>query len=251
MWSIFALLLFAVLVYVYFLGIQTLVAFNAWDLGRRVPAVKITPVPLADLTVSQSPGGTVAACGYQFETPWPDLDEAKTNSSAAVTITYYKSGLALAASCFSAHELVNGFLSSYKTTPERFARAFGDKALQSDYGLTQTMLETTPSQITILTPSQVSSGKLLVLLMKAAATPSADSGIFAIHAGDFDGSQYGDPTRQPKNIVVDLFAPDRKIEFLFALTRSGSPMRISQEEINRVLQTLRKDETPNASAPGR
>ena len=93
----------------------------------------------------------------------------------------------------------------------------GEEPLQSDYALTQLILETTPKKITLRSDRQNASATLAMLVVKSIATPPADSGMFLLHTDEFDGFQYEDPTQHPKRVLVDLFAQDRSLEFTFLL----------------------------------
>ena len=82
-----------------------------------------------------------------------------------------------------------------------------------------------------------------MLVVKSIATPQADSGIFFVHTDGFDGFQYENPALHPKRVLVDLFSPDQSLEFTFLLNYQGASPKISQADINRIIQTVRKQET--------
>ncbi len=230
----------------WFFGWATIAVLEAQYTGWKVPITKKFPIPLRDESVTQSSGINQALCGYRFDVPWVDLDESRTKAFPHATVLYFKSGPALMAKCFPAKEFVNGFLSSTGMKTDDFRRTFGDTSLQSDLALTRLMLETTPSKITLQTREQDAAGALSMLVVKAIATPPADSGIFSIHTGEFEGFQYGDPELAPKRVVVTLFAPDGSLEFTFFLDHTDKSTRVLQPDINRVLQTAHKDASQSA-----
>ncbi len=78
-----------------------------------------------------------------------------------------------------------------------------------------------------------------LLMLKALAMPPADSGIFAIHANEFEGFQYQNPHARPKTVLMALFAKDRGLEFHFLLDYKGASPHISQSDLNRIVQTMR------------
>ena len=81
---------------------------------------------------------------------------------------------------------------------------------------------------------------MAMLVLKAMATPPADSGIFAIHADEFDGFQYQDPHARPKSVLMDLFAEDRGLEFIFLSSHKDASSPISQADINRIVRTIHR-----------
>jgi hypothetical protein len=172
--------------------------------------------------------------------PWTDLDDSKTKSTSSKQVLYFGSGLVVAVTCSQPGTFVNTFLSSAGINAEQFQEVYGMEALKSDYTLTDLILRTTPSNITLLSSQRTAAATLSMLIVKGIATPPADSGIFKIHTNEFDGFQYENPDRQPKQVLVDLFSADQNLEFAFALKHSGATVKISQPEINYVIQTVRK-----------
>jgi hypothetical protein len=208
--------------------------------ARQVPVLRQTPAPVRDSSVTESTGRKIAFCGCAFDLPWNDLNDAKTKAGGNSTILYFDSGLVALLKCEPPHEFVDGVLSSTKMKSENFRRAFGDSALESDYGLTRLMLETTPDAITVRTPHGRQGPLMAMLVLKAMAMPRADSGMFSIHTRDFDGFQYQDPQARPDWVLTDLFAADRGLEFQFFLKYKGASTHVSQADINRIMRTIHK-----------
>jgi hypothetical protein len=206
----------------------------------KAPVLKETPIPIRDSSVTRSPGRKLAFCGCEYDIPWSDLDETKTKVGVNSTILYFDSGLVTLLKCEPPREFVESVLSSFKLSPENFRRAFGESVLDSDYALTGLMLGTTPDEITFRTPHRYQASKMAMLVLKATATPRADSGMFSIHTEEFDGFQYQDPQRIPDWVLLDLFASDRGLEFQFFLNYHGASPHVSQADINRVIRTVRK-----------
>ena len=208
--------------------------------ATKAPVLRETPIPIRDSSVTQSPGRKLAFCGCEYDIPWSDLDETKTKVGANSTILYFDSGLVTLLKCLPPREFVESVLSSFQVSPENFRRAFGDSVLQSDYALTNLMLGTKPDEITFRTPHRYQASKMAMLVLKATTTPRADSGMFSIHTEEFDGFQYQDPQGMPDWVLLDLFAPDRGLEFQFFLNYHGASPHVSQADINRVVQTVHK-----------
>ena len=206
--------------------------------AHQVPVLRQTPGPVRDSWFTESTGRKIAFCGCSFDVPWSDLNDAKTKAGANSTILYFDSGLVALLKCQPAREFVDGVLSSTKWRPESFRRAYGDSVVESDYALTRLMLETTP--MSFRTPHGQQGPLMAMLVLKAMATPPADSGIFALHTNEFDGFQYQDPQAKPKSVLMDLFADDRGVEFQFFLNYQGASPHVSQADINRIVRTIRK-----------
>lgn len=208
--------------------------------GRRLPVLRKTPTSVRDTSFTESTGRKSTFCGCAFDVPWNDLDESRTKTGPSSTILYFNSGLVVILKCLPPREFVDGVFSSFKVNPAAFRQAFGDGAVQSDYGLVSLMLETTPEAMTFRTPQRRQGAIMAMLVLKAMATPPADSGIFSIHTGEFDGFQYQDPQAKPKSVLVDLFAQDRGLEFNFFLSYKGATPQFSQADINRIVRTIHK-----------
>lgn len=169
-------LVFAAGVFVWFLGMP----LEARYLARRLPVLGETPVAVRDSAVTVSPGRKIAFCGCEFDIPWVDLDDSKTKSGPNSTIFYFDSGLVALLKCEPPREFVDGVLSSTKMSAENIRRAYGDSASKSDYALTRVMLGTTPDAITVRNSHRNGPLIMAMLVVKAIATPRADSGMFSM-----------------------------------------------------------------------
>jgi hypothetical protein len=206
--------------------------------ARRDPVLRQTPVPVRDLSITQSTGRTNVFCGCAFDVPWSDLDETRTKTGGNSTTLFFDSGLVALLKCEPPREFVQGVLSSIEVSPAEFGRAFGQGPLESDYALTRLMLGTTPMSFS--TPHRQQGALMALLVLKAMAIPPADSGIFAVHSAEFDGFQYQDPQARPDRVLMDLFSEDRGLEFHFFLKYHGASPKFSQADINRIVQTIHK-----------
>ena len=226
-------------------GPQTMLTFMARYQYRRIPAVHKTPVALPDLSVSSVAHKTVAYFGYEFELPWDDVDEQKSRTAATVHVhmTAFHSGTALWFSTFPARDFVKNVVEKTNLTPEQFRQVYGDEAFESDLGFVRTMLQITPRDMSPFMSKKQAGASTALLLIKAITVPEADSGIFSIRTADFQGFQFGNPQSRPSRIREDLYAGDGGIEFIFFQGRETSA-NVSQGEINRILQSVRKTSSP-------
>jgi hypothetical protein len=227
-------------VYVWFFGVATMFALEARYVGWKMPAVRRTPAELEDSSIAQGPGQKLSYFGYEFEVPW-DVEEAKTRQAGRMQLVVFRSGNALLVSRMAPKEFVNSFLSSAKCDPAAVRALYGENVLQSDYSLTRLILEATPDQVGLLASRRNAVAGAMLLVIKGIMIPQAgESGIYRIRAGNFQGFQFGDPTRRPKSLDVEIFEEGGGLGFIFTQRENGPVPPITQAEINRVVQSLQK-----------
>src|SRR5258705_6262003 len=228
--------------YLWLFGTQTFFALEARNTARKLPYVKRTPVPLPDLSVSEVSGTTLSYFGYEFEVPWTDIDTEKTKIVGGNrAIIAFRSGNVLSVWSGQPHEFMNYLLEQGKIDKDTFRKIYGDEALQSDYNFKRLILETTPEKITIFTDSKTAVSRGVLLMVKAMCVGGdANSGIFSVQGKEFKGFQYGLPQNPPKQLSVELFPADGHLDLIFGQKKDG-PTVISQADINRIVQTIRKE----------
>jgi hypothetical protein len=237
----FGIVIVACVTYLWLFGTQTFFVLEAHSAARKLPFVKLTPIELTDLSVSQAPGMKLSYFGYEFEIPWTDIDKEKTKVIGGnKAIFVFRSGNALSVWSGPPHEFMNGLLEQGKIDRETFRKVYGDEVLRSDYNFMRLILETTPDKITLLSTKKTAVSQGLLLTVKAISVPGdPNSGIFAVQGKEFKGFQYGRPQSPPKHLSVELFPEDGHLDLLFGQKENG-PIVISQADINRVVQTIHK-----------
>jgi hypothetical protein len=230
--------------YLWFFGVQTFFALETRQLGRKLPIVKSVPIELEDLTVSQAQGKKLAFMGVEFEVPWDDVDEKKTRIVGTWALIYFRSGNSIILCVSPPKGFMKGLFRDKVTKPELFTGLYGNDVLRSDYALMKAIFETTPSKITLLTPSSTAAGLSSVIMIKAIMPPTTDWGIYNVLSKNFQGYQLGDPRRSPRKMSLELYANDVEIEINIDQIVSGPTPRITQVDINRIIQTARQ--TANA-----
>ena len=248
--ALFVVLLLCV-AYLWFFGFQTLIALEARYLTRKAPAVKLAPSQLTDLSISRSPGRKLSYFGYEFEVPWNDVNEAKSgpipDTNKAMIV--FQSGNSLSVWHGSPRAFLNQVLSNDKIDQNTLRRIVGDEALQSDFALYRTILQMTPDKMTPFEPQSDAGNQALLLLIKGICMPpSAESGIFAVSAGEFSGFQFGRAENPSGEVSVRLFSPSSSLNFIFVHT-AGGPTIVSQADINRILQTLHSATSQSVAKP--
>jgi hypothetical protein len=76
----------------------------------------------------------------------------------------------------------------------------------------------------------------------------ADTGIFNIQNLDFKGFQQGDPQIRRARLYLHLYSDDGSVEFTF-FEKDKNASGVTQPEINRIIQSLRKTASDTATAP--
>lgn len=234
---------------VWHFGVATLIALETRYVGWKFPVVKKIPVELSDLSISNAPGQRLSRLGYEFEVPW-EVDEERTKQTGKTSIVIaLRSENAIWFSRVPPKELVSKFQALHKGDEATLKLVFGEDALKSDYSLIRLILEATPDQVTPLTPRSNAVAKSVFLLMKGIMVPAGgDTGIFRIANNDLHGFQYGDPQRRPKSIDVEIFSDSGGLAFLFVQREKGPAPAITQAEINRVIQSVRRVQEQDLSA---
>lgn len=228
------------IVYLWFFGVATMFALEARYIAWKTPVVKRIPTELPDQSITQVPGRKLSYFGYDFEVPW-EIDQAKSKRVGKMQLVAFRSGNALLVSRGAPNEFVNDFLSMGKADPASLKALYGEDILQSDYLLRQRILETTPDKIGVLTPRREAIGDATLLLIKGIMMPrEAEAGIYRIRTGDFQGFQFGDPRSRPKTLDLEICNEDGGLGFVFIQRDNTSEPSITQPEINRVVQSLRK-----------
>lgn len=209
--------------------------------ARSAPnTARLVPSDLPDLSISQAPGTKLSYFGYEFEVPWSDLDETKTQVYPNQIILTFRSGLRLMAGASPARLWVNGLASSWKVAPKDIESWLGS----SDYSVVRTLYEFTPDKMHrwALSPS-IHYREILLLTMKSAALlPSASTGIFKIQNQDYRGFQQGNPQAR-STIDVVLCSDEGSFDLTFLQKDYQNRAGISQAEINRIVQSLHKSPT--------
>lgn len=226
--------------YLYLFGLQTAFALMERYECRKISVAWETPVPLADLSISATPHRETSFCGYRFELPWGDVDEQKSRTvGEGVQVTAFRSKNVFSFSCFPPRNFVGEVMKQMNLNADQLKRGFGEAA-DSDYGFNRIMLDVRPDSITLRTPEREAWRDSMLLMFKVRAIPPTDSGIFLVQTPEFKGFQFGAPPRRQFRITDYLYTDSGGINLVFFQDRQGTAPAISQAEINRVVQSVRK-----------
>jgi hypothetical protein len=227
-------------IYAWFFGTQTFFALQTRYMARRMPIVESVPIELEDLTVSTAKRRKLSFQGAEFEVPWNDIDEQKTRIVGKWAVIYFQSGRSIILCVGTSDMFLKGLSKDKTPDPAVFARIYGPQVLKSDYALYDALYKTTPSQITLTTPSNRAAGLGVSLMVKAIMPPTTDWAIFRVQSNGAKGFQLGNPARRPKKMCLELFTEDAEYEINISQDGAGVTPPITQAELNRIIQTVHK-----------
>jgi hypothetical protein len=150
----------------------------------------------------------------------------------------------VSATTVPAKEFVNTVATSwFRVSPQEFESKLGYEATRSDYEFLKRLYAFTPSNMSLwaFSPAVHYRDSTFLRIKYTSLLPwAADSGIFYVGNQDYEGFQQGNPGARPAGMIVDLYADNGGVEFIFNQQRYRKPTGISQPEINRVIQSLHK-----------
>jgi hypothetical protein len=233
--------LFVLIAYIYFFGNQTWFVLIARNAGRKIPQVWSVPQNLTDTVLSPSVGEQFSCAGYEFDIPWSDIDQSKTKTGANGCLVSFQSGIRILFTASPPRSFVKNVASKFGGE-DILRRNYGDQAISSDYNFFQLMLHATPSSVRTFSSREAASRNFTLFLVKTIAMPNAHSGLFSFGTPNFKGLQYEAPGHSSR-VVADLFDDEGAAEFIFFEVAGRQP-QITQEEVNRVTQSLRRVSKP-------
>ena len=247
-----------VTVAVIFLGVGWVapVALSFYAARKVPPVARVVPTDLKDTSVSQAPGTKLSYFGYEFEVPWSDLDQTQTKLYPAdkpektIVVLTFRSGLRLKVSAIPAHEWTRDTDPDIRMVPRVVAANFGYEAVRSDYSVAKSIYEFTPSRMHYWAwdPGVHSREEALLIIKSIMLLAPADTGIFNIQNQEFKGFQQGNPQVRQAKLEFDLYSDDGSVEFVL-YEKDKNSAGVTQPEINRIVQTLRKTAPDAATTP--
>lgn len=199
--------------------------------------------------MSQTEGAKLSYLGYEFDVPWNDLDDAKTQlypkdkPDKTMARLYFSSGLQLIVITGPPHSMADELTkTNFKMSPQAFAAVFGQPAKDSDYEFMKRVFEFTPAKMHPLAFSTVVASREQVLLLTKSIVPSkpAETGIFYVNNGSYRGFQQGSPETRQDTLLFDLYSAAGSVELLFVQKNYTNRQGLTQPEINRTVQSLRR-----------
>lgn len=188
--------------------------------------------------MAETKGAHLSYFGYEFETPWPELETSGTWESSARAV--FRSGQIVTLNVPPKHlSMIKTVDSWFAARGVTWATVFGADFPRSNYAIYQAAMDLTPDQISVFGPRQrAAAGVVLLEVAKSAYALPGDTAIHSFSSKYLRGFQFGDPDRTQSIRVIAFDSEDRQVVFIFG-TKPGAGARISQVEINRVIQTMR------------
>jgi len=241
---ILLILVFVVAGFMVKYGLQTL----TWVEGKlwasdspwlaNVPQALSPPLaPLPPLPGAAKPA-LVKAYNYEFNSPWPGNPTVKP--SLTYTEFHYDAGPVIV--FFDPDSLVDTMRALKTSNPaeyQRFADVFADKPLNTNFEMYQAVYAAASAQQSPVMDARDAMRINVLLLWKLSfgLDLPCDGQFYSFAWSNSKGFQFGDPE---KNVPVAVRAfDDRDHQFRFIFTTAGAaPGKISQNDINKVLQSL-------------
>ena len=244
---------------VVFVGIYWIapVALSFYAVKKVPPVARIVPTELNDKSVSEAPGTKLSYLGYEFEVPWSDLDETQTKlypkdkPEKFIADLHFHSGLRLVVSAGPPRMWANDTADVGKGAVLAVASAFGQEAIRSDYSFVKAVYEFTPMKMHYwsLSPRVHYSEQAVLIVKSIMPVKAAETGIFNVQNQSYTGFQEGNPQVRQDGIIVDLYSDEGGVEMKFYQKDYKNSAGVTQPEINRIVQSLRKAPQNESAAP--
>jgi len=212
-----------------------------WE-AKKIPAVKVTPQPLTDYSVSGAPGTTLSYFGYSFEVPWngsfKTKESQKNSIKSGIVHVKFESGqdLLLIAPA-NQGGLLSEVVQDQSSHMENLRPVLGDLINRSAYDQYAALLNTSPSTIRVFGPRADAVRGVTLLTIKAIALPaSLETGVFSFELPDKRGFQIGDPRKSGRIHLEVLDLNGHYVEIICATAKDS--IGLTQPELNRILKTL-------------
>ena len=245
---VFTVIITVVVLFVGLYGIAP-VALSYSATRHALPITRVVPTELQDKSVSQAAATKLSFFGYEFDVPWSDFDESKTEfypknkpRKNAVRL-FFRSGLQLIVGAAPPHSMADVVTKTeLHMPPQSFVTVFGSEAATSDYAFMKRVFEFSPDRMHHwgLSPTAWSREQVLLTVKTLVPSKGAQSGIFNIGNNDFKGFQQGNPQVRQDSFLVDLYSDDGGIELRIIQPNNPNGVRVSQPDINRIVQSLHR-----------
>lgn len=225
------------------------VALSLYSSNKALPITRVVPTDLKDRSVSQATGARLSYLGYEFDVPWNDLEDSKIelypkdSPDKRLAKLYFRSGLRLIIIAGPPHSMADELTKvDIKMSPEAFAAVFGQQAANSDYEFMKRVFEFSPARMHpwALSTSVASQEQVLLLFKSILPSKPSETGIFNIRNAGYQGFQQGDPAVRQDTLLLDLYSANGSFEVLFVQKGCADGQGVTQPDINRIVQSLRR-----------
>ena len=195
--------------------------------------------------------------GYGFEVPWNDLDETKTMlypkdkpEKTRIVLVFRSRAAPHGGQQFRFREFAQLAGHGFQNAAGGVEALFGPGSSTSDYIFVKNVYGFTPDKMHYwsLSPSLHAREQMVLLTKSIMPTRAAATGIFYVQNQDYKGFQQGNPEgRQVDGLVVDLYSDESHFELMFLQKDYHNATGVTQAEINRVIQSVRRAASTEAA----
>ena len=219
---------------------------NPWlaNVPQALPQSDASAPPMAMMAMTAKPGKPappvqVKAYNYEFNSPWPGNPTVK--GALTYTEIRYDSGPVIV--FFDPDSQVDTMRALKASNPaeyQKFAAVFADKPLNTNFEMYQAVYQTTPAQLSpFMTPPEAMRMNVLMLWkLSFGLDLPCDGEFYSFNWANVKGFQFGDPGKKVPVAVRAFDDRDHQFRFIFTAANAAAD-RITQNDINAILQTLR------------
>jgi hypothetical protein len=225
---------------------QALAWHEARQMGKSDACLALVPGPLLEQSATRTAGSRQTYFGYEFEIPWPAPQKVK-QTSTLVDLVFRGGFGAVFWNPAERHNFIHDVTANRQRLEIRnfLGAVIGRDAARSDYNFLKGQLEVTPDQISPMQSRRDANSRLTLLRMKSVDCSQKPSAFYSFKWRELNCFQIGDPSKDFHVEVRCFDSGDREFNFLFGVRKGGSSLKISQADINRVVQSVRPAAAPS------
>ena len=219
----------------YVFGPPLMILYTIRQETKACPGLNVTPQPLVDYSVSNTPGKAISYFGYEFTIPWNA--NFKERGAEGIMGLKFESGQNL---ILFVSSNTDGLLTNVAKNPSTHMAVlrdlFPELMKRSAYDQFAALYSVTPASIHAFGSRAESYRGMTLLTMKMMAAPAGlETGMFSFDFSGKRGFQIGDP-RKSNRILLDFFDVDGHNIELVLFTQDNN--RLTQPEVNRIISSL-------------
>jgi hypothetical protein len=226
-------------VYWWFDGARMKLVLESYYLGVKNPELKLVPKEVKEPWMARQPMTRFIYAGYEFEIPWDYAPERSTDIVGNKAVFHFSSGNDISFAVMPAQKLVTKVLSS-ADEEGIFPQVLGEQVLQSDYPLTQKILQTTPSKVSLLSSRTDAITVRDLLLLKQKEMPADGTGLFMYRFRGYRCFQFGNPEVRPRSFSVNMYTDANTLSLEFTQPPDATAAPLSQADVDSIVRSIHK-----------
>jgi hypothetical protein len=206
------------------------------DAKWRLPILHSVPKPLSGTAASTAEGTTLSYFGYRFEVPWTGI-EREINEGRWSRVTFQGGQLV---ECFNPQYFQQDPIHRpYEIDPSMYDRAFEGTPKGSKYEQLRNVLSWTPAEFQPFCSHQAFARSFVLFTLKSEWFAHSVPGpqVHSVEAAQCRGFEMTTLRQKRQTVALRLFdAEDHWYQLNVSARETG--VRITQPEINRIIQTF-------------